>query len=167
MMPAARFAVRFVARFAAAALCLATATAAASAEDAVSGNGDRLAGLASLDKDALAAATGGFRLGNLEIGINAVIRTAITDAAAAGAAGGFAGADAYALEPGMPAGAFRLDVPGTAITGLGLATIIENTQSNRAISRELTLNVEIAGLASALRAATAGRAIGRPTPRFR
>ena len=154
----------------AAALCLAAApTTAADAGAALGGPGERdvFAELTALDAPALAAATGGFRVGNLEIGMGAIVRTMIADGGAGD--GGVIASQDYALEPGMSAQPFRLDVPGTTVSGLGLATVIENTQSNRAISRQLTLNVEIAGLASAVRAAAAARAIGAagPSPRFR
>ena len=142
-------------RYLVAGLCIAVLAGRAAADDP-----DRLAGLVCLDRAALAGATGGFRVGNLEIGIGAVIRTAIADGTAAGADGRFERIDAYALEAGMPADVFRrIEVPGTAISGRGLATIIENTQSDRAISRQVTLDVEIAGLVPAIRAAAAARAI--------
>ena len=151
----------------AAVLCLAAPPA--MADGTVAADRDPLAGLIALDELALATATGGFRVGNLDVGIGAVVRTMIADGQSATGDGGVAATDTYALEPGMSAPAFRLDVPGTTISGLGLATIIENTQSNRAISRQVTLNVEISGLASAIRSATAARAIGAagPTSRFR
>ncbi len=152
-------------------LCIVILAAPAAADDVVSPNGDRLAGLVSLGPEALAGATGGFRIGELEIGIGAVIRTAISDGGAAPAAGGLERVDAYALEPGTPAGSFRsIGLPGTSVTGRGLAAIIENTQNDRAISRQVTLDVEIAGLASAVRAAAVGRAVAAaagPARRFR
>ncbi|MFO1128488.1 MAG: hypothetical protein U1E66_08695 [Rhodospirillales bacterium] len=151
-------------RYPLALLCLVAATTAAAAEDAPAG-GDRLAGFAPLDEAALAVATGGFRIGNLEIGLGAVIRTTIAD----GAGADRVATDAFTLEPGTPAGVYRLQVPGTTVTGRGLAGVIENTESHRAISREVTLNVEIAGLASAIRAAAAARTVGAagPASRFR
>ncbi len=143
------------------------AAAVLAADPSVASGADRLTGLVPLDGTALADARGGFRMGDLEVRIGAVVRTAIGDAAA-GADGGIARVDTYALEPGMPALPYRLEAPGTAITGAGLAALIENTHPGRTISRQVTLNVEIAGLAAAVRAAAVGRALSTgPTPRLR